>query len=208
MRLERRQIDMLRMLVTIAALVLLAAVAVGATCFGDEATEDPEALATVGLPTFFPSPGPTLPWKGVLTGVAENIDEAASFAREQLDASPPLGLREPDSMFYVRATVGQARDLFDPERRSATWDTPDEAPAVIFVAYGRFQILPPVALNMTPAPPFSTVWVVVPLGVEGTRWVATNDQYDLSVFGEVGELEVPLPEWPTPVEFRTKVDGP
>jgi hypothetical protein len=204
------------MLVSIAVVALLGLVAVGATCRGDEAAQSPQLFPTEQYPgdwrtepRFFPTPGSTLTWESVLGGVADSVEEAASFAREKLYSPPPLYLIELDSMTYVVASVGEARALFDPDGRDFPhWDTSADTPAVIFVAYGSFQVLPPVAVKITPAPPFSTVWVVVPLGVEGTRWVATDEQYDLSVFGEVGELDVPLPRFPTPVDFRTKVDGP
>lgn len=207
---------MTRILLPMTAFMLVALLAVGATCLEDKPIQSPELQLQpteeypddwrTAVPTFFPTPGPTLPWDGVLTGVAESVDDAASFAREQLMAMPPFVVTEPQSLTYVRATVGDARDLFDPDRDTAVWDTPDDVPAVIFVAYGEFQWRS-VPGSATPGPAYNTVWVVVPLGVRGTHLGGANEQYDLTALGEVGEVRVPLPPFPTPVEFRTRVDG-
>jgi hypothetical protein len=99
-------------------------------------------------------------------------------------------------------TVGDARAILNPSGDIKLWDTPDDVPAVIFVAKGDFEMTPPVALNL-PTYTVTQVWVVVPLGQKGTWMMPYDEDYDLSQLGAVREVPLPLPPFPTRVSFNT-----
>ncbi|MGB2694441.1 MAG: hypothetical protein WBD55_04540 [Dehalococcoidia bacterium] len=164
-----------------------------------------EATVPLKLPTYYPSPGPTLPWKSATTGTAENVQEAASFARELIYAMPPFESVELRSLTYVEATVGEGRDLYDPGREDKIPDIADDVAAVIFVAHGRFEWRD-LAGSATPGPVYSSRLLIIPLGKSGSFSDASDEEYDLSALGEVSEVPLPLPEWPTPVSLDTAGD--
>lgn len=202
-----------------ALLAFVAMSAIGAICTwtpnsdsGSQAAppeEDPTQPTDVAEPVDFPTPGPTFPWKSVLGGVAEDVQDGLSFARELIGAGPPFVVSEPEKVVYVEATVGAARDLLDPNRTTKNWEVPDDVPAVIIVAYGRFQwkSMPGSVTGATPGPTYTSVWVVVPLGQRGTYRISTNDQHDLTRLGEAREVALPLPPFPTPVSLGAGPGG-
>jgi hypothetical protein len=104
-------------------------------------------------------------------------------------------------MFYVEATVGEAKDLLDPDRESGLWEAAEDLDAFIFVAYGEFRWRD--FLDGTRGPTYETLWVVVPLHEEGMHSGTSNEEYDLEQFGDVHEVPLPLPEFPTPVNLET-----
>ena len=110
-------------------------------------------------------------------------------------------------MVYVEATVGAARNVLDPRREMKTWDTPDDVPALIFVASGRFRMWSMGAYAEPTPPIFTRLWIVVPLGTRGVQWSGADHDIDLSQLGAVHEVPLPLAPFPTPVSLATPEAG-
>ncbi|MEX1254580.1 MAG: hypothetical protein WEE64_09580 [Dehalococcoidia bacterium] len=143
----------------------------------------------------------------MLKDAADDVEEAAGFARDMLSFKPPLVLVEPDSLSYVQATIGDARAVLDPDREDSSWAVADDASAVIFVASGRFRT-GSIGAFAEPTPQiFTRLWIVVPLGERGTEMFWGHDEYDLGQLGEVHEVPLPLPPFPTPVSLGTPEAG-
>jgi hypothetical protein len=107
-------------------------------------------------------------------------------------------------MEYGEATVGEARILFDyVQDDNLNWTVTDETPAIIFVVYGEFEIVAN-RFSEQPPPVLPTVWIVVPLGERGTLTAWSDEEYHLSELGEVHEVPLPLPEFPTPVSLESQ----
>jgi hypothetical protein len=192
-------------------LVLAALASTGATC--NRQSSAPGTAVVTAWPTGFPTPYPPIPTPYPtalpadfptaisIVSVAHNESEAAAIVREVVTSPPPL-IAQVSSIAYTRTTVGQARGLLDPTGETKSWNAPDNIDAWVFVAHGSFSIWTQgVATHVSPA--YTTLWIVVPVGQKGTFWATNNNSYDLSQLAPVGRLSLPLPPWPTPVEFST-----
>ncbi len=110
-------------------------------------------------------------------------------------AAPVINGRGAEPVSVVKTTEGEARALFDPSRTS-DWEAPENAPAWVILAYGRFQ--PHVLDSRYPRTTFRTAWVVVAEGVPpvAAQVAYTTKRYDLSRLGSVvgvSSSAVPLP---------------
>ena len=185
------------------AVALLGAIA----CGGSEEAASVASPLAQAAPTIAPSasptpecsePDPILCWHSVLRNVAETPQEAAGFAREELGFAPPLSVHELSSLQYVEITAKEGRDLLDPSG-TTVWEVRDEAAALLFLARGRFSMSN--RFSQTPPPVFYAYCIVVPIGERGTFSAGCADDIALSQFGEVQEVPLPLPPFPTPVEL-------
>jgi hypothetical protein len=189
-------------------LVLAALATTGAIC--NRQSSAPPTARVTAWPTGFPTPltpYPTALPPGFPTVISEasaahNEDEAAAIVREVLTSPPPLGAQDLASITYTRTTVGNARNLFDPNRETKAWGTPNDLQAWAFVLHGNFTLWTQGAEPHV-SPAYTTLWIVIPVGQPGTFWATDNNSYDLSQLGPVGRLSLPLPPWPTPVAFST-----
>jgi hypothetical protein len=109
--------------VLLVALVAFAGLIATAMACSDSSTSDQQSASgdIVARPTTTPW-GTLPPWLSVANGVARNPHDAAGFAREILEVER-FSSKEIDSMAYVEATVGAARNVLDPKREAKTWDT-------------------------------------------------------------------------------------
>ncbi len=142
-----------------------------------------------------------------INAFAENDADAVSFAKEVFTSScPPTCNPRIDTVQYVKTTVGQAKSRlasasdghFDPGKRVAGWGA-DDLPIWIVVAKGQFTKFS--IIDPTPGPPFSSLWVIFPMGRAGSFPFPSNAQYDLSQLGTVHNVPLPLPPFPTPVNL-------
>jgi hypothetical protein len=163
-------------------------------------TEEAPKTQTLDRPTFPGSPGPTPPWKSI-DDPAQDVGEAAGFARDMLTQNPPFWAVDVTSLAYAEASVGEAREFFGYSREdNATWDIADDVSAVLFVAEGTFECYAS-RFSETPTPRYTTMWIIVALGEPGTRAGCDNERHDLSKFGDVRGVPLPLPPFPTPVSL-------
>lgn len=183
--------------IVLVLLLLIAVLAVWAAC-GGGGSPTKSSSAHTPIASLTPTPTPLYGSKSVLRSIAENAQDAVGFAREEYFACPPYCGGDFQSVQYVETTVGQARDLFDPRHEIKVWETADSAEAVVIVAYGEFYTW---CMGCEPhtSGPHSTHWAVVPIGQRGTFDLLSNERYDLTRFGAVRQVPLPLPEWPTPV---------
>lgn len=201
---------MIQRLVSPFVLAGIAFVAIAAICTQSEPDSRSQLPSTeryptdwrTYVPTFFPTPGPTFPWEsGVWGGVADDAQEAAGFARDVLTSPPPLSAKGIDSLEYVGMTVGDGKELLDPSGETV-WEVADDLQAFFFVARGRFTLLN--RFSETPSPTFGAYCIVVPIGEEGTFSSTCNEDIDLSRFGQLQAVPLPLPPFPTPVSLSSR----
>ena len=150
-------------------------------------------LEAAGLPVPI---SPKAPYPAfAFAGVARTFRDAASLASQSLLEQPGGYGGQPQSIYYVQSTMGQAKRLFGLAR-----DVTDATQVWVFVAYGQFYGRQPPGSNAPPAS-FHSVWIVVPFGGR-PHLGPSNTTYDLSKLGEpVRQVALPLPRWPTPVEL-------
>lgn len=188
-------------------LALTALLCITLSCGGDDGSS--ASLAVTSTPSqrpATPSPSATLTPAVPTSSIgqpANTVEEALGLARDRFTAAPPFVVHDIESVVHVDTTVGQARDLFDPEHERKAWDAPDHLPAWGVVAYGSFQVKS-VPGSSTPGPSLTSVWVVIPKGDVGLHWWVDDQSYELSRLGTVVEVPVPLPPFPTLVTLESQ----
>lgn len=137
------------------------------------------------------------------------IQDAFNVARFlNFNGGPGPDTRNPDAVYYVETTFGQARKVFQvsPDGfnpAEAPTKIPDTTPIFVIVAYGQFPDTH-VLGERTPHV-YTAMWAMFAIGTQLHADNVGNEQYDLSQLGTVGVVEVPLPPQPTPVTFNTPI---
>ncbi len=170
----------------------ICAIALAIACGGGSSRQTTAPQGTV-------TPTPLFGWKSAFSSAAEDEQDAIGFAREYLQLCPDIcGL--PDSVEYVRTTVGQARKLFDPKGEGHSWPS-DGTAAVVVLAHGDFShFCMGCSVHTTY---FSTFWAVVPIGLRNFVSNRNSAQYNLGELGKVHKVPVPLAPFPTPVALSS-----
>ena len=176
----------------IAALALLA-VAAGAAVVLSASSDDELQTLTPALQT----PG------GDMT--IHNINDAFFLAQLwYFGAGPPYDTHQLEEVQYVETTFGEARAVLPVVDMSAPAGArrqeADDKRVWVIVAYGPFHAS---GIHVQSPEPFTTFWMVWPNGATSPHSSLSNERYDLGALGTVHDVELPLPPFPTPTNFRS-----
>ena len=121
-----------------------------------------------------------------------------------LGHGPPYDTNDVDRMEYVETTFGRAREVLPvvdmTAPAGARRQEPDGRRVWVIVAYGPFHTT---GIHVQTPEPATTFWMVWPEDATYPYSGLSNEPYDLSSLGTVREVELPLPEFPTPTEFES-----